>query len=78
MYKKAFDIDSLISTDKKTISKSDFTKKVGQPKKEITRNKTVSSYLSSEEYEALKNIADEEMTTVSKLILLALKKQYKI
>lgn len=78
MAKKGFKIDNLITPDKKSISKSDFTKKIGQPKKEIVRNKAVSSYLSIDEYEAIQSIADEKMTTVSKLILLALKEQYKI
>jgi len=78
MAKAKFEIDDLITEDKNKISKSDFVKKVGQPKKEIVRDKSIASYLSQEEYDKLKAIADEEMTTVSKLVLRAIKSYYKI
>ncbi|MFK7779868.1 MAG: hypothetical protein QM490_01865 [Candidatus Gracilibacteria bacterium] len=75
----AFDIDELLSKDKKTIKQADTTKevktetvkpknaKMGRPKKEIKADERIVCYLTKEENEKFELIAEEEVISKSAL-----------
>lgn len=65
----AFDINDLMSKDKKTIRNIDKPeKKQGRPKKEVTKKNIVTTYLTDEENQKFRNLVDETGLTVAEYL----------
>jgi len=60
-----FDINDLMSQDKKVIRDVKKEKKQGRPKKEITKKNIVTTYLTDEEKEKLNYIVEESGMTLA-------------
>jgi len=60
-----FDINDLMSQDKKVIRDVKKEKKQGRPKKEVTKKNIVTTYLTDEEKEKLNYIVEESGMTLA-------------
>ena len=64
-----FDIGELMSKDKKVIRDIDIpAKKQGRPKKDVTKNSIVTTYLTKEEKEKLQQTAENKGLTIANYV----------
>jgi len=61
----SFDINDLMSQDKKVIRDVKKEKKQGRPKKEVTKKNIVTTYLTDSENENLRNLVEESGMTLA-------------
>jgi len=60
-----FDIEDLMSKDKKVIRDVEKPKKQGRPKKEVTKKNIVTTYLTDDENEKFRELIEESGLTVA-------------
>ena len=71
----SFDVKDLMSKDKKVIRDVESPKKQGRPKKDVTRNNIVTTYLTDEENNKFRiNVAQSELSVAAYLRSLIIEK----
>lgn len=63
-----FDINDLMSQDKKVIRDVKKGKKQGRPKKEVTKKNIVTTYLTDDENEKLRDLVEESGMTLAAFV----------
>ena len=73
-----FDINDLMSKDKKVIRDIKKEKKQGRPKKEVTKKNIVTTYLTDDENEKLRDLVEESGMTLAAYVRRIIKKEIEI